>query len=319
MRVKSVADLVQLEDLPVDLFDVQILDESNKIILFDGQGGRRKHAVVHVRVRSLPVYILAEAHFLLDFVVNLEANHGVNFVDNLLVRVVVELVIVECDHDFRLVSIERLFYRSIDRKVERLDLLVQHHVLLELFEEQSFGGDVILGAPLVDFTETHFVDRLANLRLRRLQTLLLVLLEGLAHDEAHFGQHDGQLQFVVFQQDEHVAHFFPIQPLTARHRLRPLGVRRLHCSFNLLLHLFFVPSHVFFINELSHGLAEPLSLLMRRVLNILPLPLFFRLADAASRLSVEHLLVAIATDAQVALPPRSFNGGKGGTRAVRRL
>ena len=193
--VQSVADLIEVEDLLVDVLRVEIFHQVGVFVLFDRQRARGHHAVVHVVLVSL----ILVAHLLLDLVVHFEPNDRVDFVKDLLVLVLIQFIIVEADHYLRVVAIHGLVNSCIYLQVEHLNVPVEHHVLFELLEELCLRRDVVLGAPLVDLTQSHLVNRLLNLLLRRLQTLLLVFLLCFANDEADFGQDDGQLQFVMLE------------------------------------------------------------------------------------------------------------------------
>ena len=133
---------------------------------------------------------------------------------DLLVGVLVQLVVVQADDNLRIVAIQGLTNGCIYLQFEHLNGNFQLRVLLELLGELSLGGDVVLGAPLVDLAKSDLVNRLLNPLLRRLETLFLVLLLSFPHDEAYLWQDNRQLQFVVLKQYEHVTDLLSIEFLT---------------------------------------------------------------------------------------------------------
>ena len=83
----------------------------------------------------------------------------------------------------------------------------------------SLGGDVVLGTPLIDLTQSNLVYRLLNSLLSRVEPLFLVLLLCFPHNEADLWQHDCQLQFVVLKHYEHVIDFLSVDFIAERHAL----------------------------------------------------------------------------------------------------
>ena len=69
---------------------------------------------------------------------------------DLLVGVLVQLVVVQADDNLRIVAIQGLANGGIYLQFEHLNGNFQLRVLLELLGELSLGGDVVLGAPLID-------------------------------------------------------------------------------------------------------------------------------------------------------------------------
>lgn len=69
---------------------------------------------------------------------------------DLLVGVLVQLVVVQADDNLRIVAIQGLTNGGIYLQFEHLNGNFQLRVLLELLGELSLGGDVVLGAPLID-------------------------------------------------------------------------------------------------------------------------------------------------------------------------
>ena len=69
---------------------------------------------------------------------------------DLLVGVLVQLVVVQADDNLWIVAIQGLTNGCIYLQFEHLNGNFQLRVLLELLGELSLGGDVVLGAPLVD-------------------------------------------------------------------------------------------------------------------------------------------------------------------------
>ena len=71
-RVQPVLDLVQVEDLPVDHFNVQVFDQTGEVVFAERERVGAHHAVVHVWVGLLP--ILVRPDLLLDVVVDFVAD-----------------------------------------------------------------------------------------------------------------------------------------------------------------------------------------------------------------------------------------------------
>ena len=68
--VQSVADLIEVEDLLVDVLRVEVFHQIGVFVFLDRQRARGHHAVVHVVLVSL----ILVAHLLLDLVVHFEPN-----------------------------------------------------------------------------------------------------------------------------------------------------------------------------------------------------------------------------------------------------
>ena len=106
--------------------------------------------------------MLRSPDLLLNLVIDSVSDDGVNLVDDLLVSVQVELVVVEADDDLRVAAIHSLADGCVDLQVEHLDVTVQHHVLLQLGEELALTVAVVLGTPLVYFTQANLINCLLN-------------------------------------------------------------------------------------------------------------------------------------------------------------
>ena len=64
-------DLIEIEYLTIQILNVEVLDQANKLLLFDGKRVRRHHAIV----RGVLAGLLARPHLLLNLMVHLEADH----------------------------------------------------------------------------------------------------------------------------------------------------------------------------------------------------------------------------------------------------
>ena len=74
--VQSVADLIEVEDLLVDVLRVEIFHQVGVFVFLNRQRPCGHHAVVHVVLISL----ILVAHLLLDLVVHFEPDDRVDFV-----------------------------------------------------------------------------------------------------------------------------------------------------------------------------------------------------------------------------------------------
>lgn len=135
--------------------------------------------------------------------------------NDLLVGVQVELVVVEADHQLWVAAIHRPRDGRVNLHVKHLHTSVEHEKLFKLGEKLCFAVAAVLGPPLVDFTTADLLNRLLALGLR-LHHLLLASLDSLAYNEADFGQDDGQLKLIVFQENQHVFNIFLEQFLGQR-------------------------------------------------------------------------------------------------------
>ena len=69
--------------------------------------------------------------------INFESNDGVNFVQDLLVRVLVQFVVVETDDNLGVVAIQCLVDGRVYLELEHLDRNLQLRILFKLFSELS--------------------------------------------------------------------------------------------------------------------------------------------------------------------------------------
>ena len=74
-RVKSILNLIQVEDVLVDGVDVQVLNHHRQVVLSNDERLRRQHTVVHVGVRPLSILTLGRSHLPLDVPVHFVADH----------------------------------------------------------------------------------------------------------------------------------------------------------------------------------------------------------------------------------------------------
>ena len=111
-RIQPVLDLIQVEDLPIDHFNVQVFDQSGEVVLAQRQRVGRHHAVVHVGVGLLPS--LVRPNLFLDVVVDFIADDRVHFMDNLLIRVQVQFTIVKADYQLGIAAVQCLVNRCVD-------------------------------------------------------------------------------------------------------------------------------------------------------------------------------------------------------------
>ena len=69
--------------------------------------------------------------------INFESNDGVNFVQDLLVGVLVQFVVVETDDNLGVVAIQCLVDGRVYLELEHLDRNLQLRILFKLFSELS--------------------------------------------------------------------------------------------------------------------------------------------------------------------------------------
>ena len=67
--------------------------------------------------------------------VHLEPDDRVDFVEDLLIGILIQFVIIEADHYLRVISIHGLINSSVYRKVKHLNVAVEHDILFQFLQE----------------------------------------------------------------------------------------------------------------------------------------------------------------------------------------
>jgi len=120
-------------------------------------------------------------------VVDLVSDDRIDFVYNLLVRVEVELRIIQCDDQFRIAAVQSFIDCCFDLQMYTLDVSIEHFVFIELSHELSLAVDVEFWAPFFNFSKSNLVETFFNFCLRFLD-LRFSFLHCPAHNKQNFWQ-----------------------------------------------------------------------------------------------------------------------------------
>ena len=107
--------------------------------------------------------------------VDLVTDDAVDFINHLLVCVKVELGVIQSNDEVRLAPVHCFVDRRLDLQMQRLDVTIEHLVLVELVQELSLAVAIVLRAVLINLTKSDLVQTHLHLCLSLLNLLLTLL------------------------------------------------------------------------------------------------------------------------------------------------